>query len=477
VNQTSSTKEWFTLEKKVIFPFTRIHNPMLIEAHIEDGVIKDAYISGTLYRGFEQILIGRAADDMPYYTQRICGICSSAHAMAAAKAVEQALAMEVPPQGQLLRNLIVTGDFLQNHLRHLYLFAMPDYMRGPDIYPFIPHLEGDLRLSPAEEQRLVEHYFQANEMARLAHAAFAVFGGKAPHGHGIVPGGVSMDIDADRISRYRSYLKRIQDFINDTAIPDVEMLAEHYPEYIDDLGKGNGNYISVGGFETPEGSTLFASGAILKGVREPFSEKEVTEDVTTAWYKPSSNGYPGETATEPDREQPKGYTWVKGPRYKGQPVEVGPLARRLVAGKPVIGKGAIGRLWARTMEMKELADAAMTWINRLEPGAATLNRQIGRDSGIGVGLFEAMRGSLGHWIEVENRRVKHYQIITPSAWNFSCRDAQGLPSVGEYSIIGMPAKLDHLKEAGRVIRSFDPCFSCTVHLIEGDRLKTLEIRV
>lgn len=449
---------------------------MLLEAWIEDGEIKDAFISDTLYRGFEQILIGRSAMDMPYYTQRICGICSSAHAITAALAVEQALGMHVPPNGQLLRNLILAADFIQNHIRHLYLYVMPDYFRGPDFAPFIPHSESDLRLSSKENTTMTEHYLKSLDISRLAHAAYAVFGGKAPHGHGIVPGGASMEVDADKVNRYRGYLMEIMGFIDNVLLPDVELIKERYPEYIN-LGKGIGNYLSVGGFPSPEGSTLYPQGVLLQGKRENFDEKQVTEDVTNAWYKPHGPLHPTEEDTVPDRNQPKGYTWVKSPRYRGQPVEVGPLARAMIAKEEVIGQGTIARIWARALETKKIAQAALKWLDRLEPGSETLDRKIGQDSGVGIGLHEAMRGTLGHWVAVQNERVKHYQIITPSALNFGSRDETGTRSVGETSLLGLKIKSEDLKEAGRVIRSFDPCFSCSVHLIDGKNLYALNIQV
>ncbi|WP_206812412.1 nickel-dependent hydrogenase large subunit [Paradesulfitobacterium ferrireducens] len=449
---------------------------MLIEVWLENGVIKDAFISDTLYRGFEEILIGRPATDMPYYTQRICGICSSAHAMAASLAVEQALAMEVPPNGQLLRNLIVAGDYIQNHIRHLYLMAMLDYFKGPEIAPFTPHLEGDIRLSQQENERMTEHYFQSIEISRLAHAAYGVFGGKAPHGHGIVPGGVTMDINAERINRYRGFLEEILDFIYKIMIPDVELIAQRYPEYVD-LGRSSGNYFSVGAFPGLDGSHLFPSGVVLNGERTEFDQGLVTEDVTTAWYKQTGPVHPMEETTVPDRGQPKGYTWIKAPRYQGEPMEVGPLARFVIAKEKVIGYGAIGRLWARTMETKKIAEAAMLWLTQLHPGAETLNTHKGQASGTGIGLFEAMRGALGHWIKVEDGRVKNYQIVTPSAWNFSSRDDKGKRSVGENILLGLTSRTDELKEGGRLIRSLDPCFSCTVHLLEGDKIRSLDIEV
>ncbi|MDR3543240.1 MAG: nickel-dependent hydrogenase large subunit [Desulfosporosinus sp.] len=464
------------LEKKTIFPISRIHNPMLLEAWLEAGEIKDAFISDTLYRGFEQILIGRSAMDMPYYTQRICGICSSAHAITAALAVEQALGMHVPPNGQLIRNMILASDFIQNHIRHLYLYALPDYFRGPDIAPFIPHSESDLRLSDQENTTMTEHYFKAIDISRVAHAAFAVFGGKAPHGHGIVPGGASMEVDADRVNRYRGYIMEIISFIDNVLLPDVTLIKDRYPEYID-LGKGIGNYMSVGGFPSPEGSTLFPQGVILQGERENFAEKHVTEDVTCAWYKPHGPLHPMEEDTVPDHSQPKGYTWVKSPRYRGQPVEVGPLARAVIAKEEVIGQGALARIWARALETKKITKTTLEWLNRLEPGSETFDGRTEQASGVGIGLHEAMRGSLGHWLSVKEGRIDHYQIITPSALNFGSRDETGTRSVGETSLLGLKIRSEDLKEAGRVIRSFDPCFSCSVHIIDGENLYPLKIQV
>lgn len=449
---------------------------MLVEAWLEAGEIKEAFIVDTLYRGFEQILEGRSAMDMPYYTQRICGICSSAHAIASAFAVEQALGMQVPPNGQFLRNLILAGDFIQNHLRHFYLMCMPDYFRGPDIAPFTPHLEGDIRLSKKEDDQMTEHYFKSLEISREAHAAFGVFGGKAPHGHGIVPGGCTMHVDADKVNRYRGYLTNILQFVNDVMIPDAELLVERYPEYVH-LGKGNGNFLSVGGFSTPDGSSLFPHGTLILDKRQPFNEQFVTEEVTTAWYKQTGPVHPNEEKTVPDRTQPKGYTWVKAPRYQGQAVEVGPLARALIAKEKIIGYGAVARLWSRAQETKRIAEATRIWLDRLEPGADTLNTRMEQESGFGVGLFEAMRGALGHWVQIEKGRVKNYQIVTPSAWNFSSRDEAGTRGVGEASILGLKIQTAELKEAGRIIRSFDPCFSCSVHFINGESVQSLDIQV
>lgn len=384
--------------------------------------------------------------------------------------------MQVPPNGLFVRNLILASDYIQNHIRHLYLYALPDYFLGPDIAPFIPHSESDLRLSSQENTTLTEHYFAAIDVSRAAHAAFAVFGGKAPHGHGIVPGGASMGVDADKVNRYRGYIMEVLSFLDNVLLSDVDMIIKRYPDYVD-LGHGNGNYMSVGGFPSPEGSTLFSQGVVLQDERESFDEKRVTEDVTRAWYKPHGPLHPSEEDTIPDYSQPKGYTWVKSPRYSGQPVEVGPLARAIINKEKVIGHGALARIWARSQEIKKLAQATLVWLDRLEPGAETLSRTIAQDSGSSVGLHEAMRGFLGHWISVKEGRVRHYQIVTPSAFNFGARDESGTRSVGESSLLGLKVPSEDLKEAGRVIRSFDPCFSCSVHIIDGEKVRNLRVQV
>lgn len=283
-----------------------------------------------------------------------------------------------------------------------------------------------------------------------------------------------MDIDTDRINRYRGYLEEIISFFEDFMLPDLELISMRYPDYVE-LGHGTGDYISVGGFVDLEGNSLFPAGAIVGGKHEPFNEKQVTEDVITVWYKLTGPLHPAQGVTEPDRGQPKAYSWIKAPRYKGLPVEVGPLARALIGGTEVPGRGALGRAWARVHEAYKLARTAFGWLERLAPGEKTLNTATGRKSGTGV--FEAMRGALGHWITVDNGRISHYQIVTPSAWNFSSRDENGARSVGETSLLGLTIKGEELKEAGRVIRSYDPCFSCTVHLLENNTRRTVNLPV
>jgi len=259
-------------------------------------------------------------------------------------------------------------------------------------------------------------------------------------------------------------------------IPDILFIADRYPEYVD-IGKGNGNYMSVGGFSGLDGGNLFPSGIIIQGIKDKFNEKKITEDVTTAWYKQTGPLYPGNGKTVPDRSQPKAYTWVKAPRYQGDAMEVGPLARAIIAGEQVIGHGAIARSVVRAMETQKIALAAMEWLEQLHPKERTLNTTVKQETGIGIGLHEAMRGALGHWVSVKDGRIKQYQIVTPSAWTFSSRDENGTRSVAESSLIDLTIATPELKEAGRVIRSYDPCFSCSVHLIEGEKLHTLNLPV
>ncbi len=424
------------------------------------------------------MVLGRSALDLPYFTERICGICSSAHALTASLALEQALGIAVPPNGQLLRNLNFAADVLQNHISHFYLLAAPDYFRGPDIAPFLPHQEGEYRLSENEETQFAEHYFHSFDICRYTHAAFTILGGKAPHGHGIVPGGSTADISYERISSYKSYLNKVNDFIENIMIPDIELLFQRYPEMIDE-GEGPGNYLSFGGFFSPIEGGIFSQGVVIQGKSEAFDEKLITEEVTTAWYKQHPALYPANENTEPDRSQAKGYSWVKAPRYRGYPMEMGPLARAIIAGDKVPGRGALSRLWARTHEAKKIASLCFQWLEQLNPGAPALSTKISSESGVGVGLHEVMRGSLGHWVAVEDMRITHCQIVTPSAWNFSSRDSSGNRSACESALLNTKydAKDQDFQKIGAVIRSFDPCFSCTVHLIENDNLREFAVKI
>lgn len=459
--------------RKRILPLTRIHEPMQVDVEVDNGRVTNAWISSTLFRGFELMLQNRDPRDAPFYTQRICGICSTAHAYASVLALENAYGIQPPPNGILIRNLIFGADFIQNHIRQFYLLVLPDYARGPDTSPFRPLLPGDYRIPPGKEQKLFENYWKATEMSAKAHQMVAIWGAKAPHQQTIIPGGVTEKPTAEKITKFASLLREMEDFVDDNYIPDVYTIADYYPDYFS-IGRGYGNLMTYGLF--PKDSTqekYFTSGLIknLSGDILPVDEKKITEEVGYSWYDSDQlRSHPWEEKTIPNKDKPQAYSWVKTPLYQGIPFEGGPIARLWINGKYRNGISVNDRIIARALEVKEIITLMYTWLEKLTPQQPTLISYQAKSEAQGAGLTDSMRGHLGHWLKIQQDRIDHYQVITPSSWNFAARTAENKRGPVEEALLGTPVEdLDSLIEVGRVVRSFDPCFSCAVHVVKGDK--------
>lgn len=452
---------------KTIFPVTRIHEPLRVDVDVQGGRVVDAWVSGYLFRGFEIMLNGRDPRDVALFTQRICGICSSAHAVAAAMAQQRAFGVMPTPNGQLLTNLIFAADILQNHLRHFYVLVLYDYVRGPDMPPYTPRISGDYRLPARRNQDLLDHARTGVDMAARAHEMMAVFGSKAPHQQTIMASGVTERATAEHLAAYRSILQELTAWISQVHLADVMTLAEYYPDYYN-IGGGYGHFLSYGLFpQLQTGKRAWDAGVVVnKGQTVPLDTAQITEDVKFAWYQDDQARQPAAGITAPDRGKAEAYTWVKAPRYQGLPLESGPLARGWVNGHYRRGVSVMDRLVARAQEALQICRLAADWLQQVVPGAPTLKPYTLPADGEGEGLTDAMRGALGHWLRVQNGRVSHYQIVTPTVWNFSPRDSQGLRGPVEQALIGTSvADPDNLIEVGRVLRSFDPCFTCAAHVL------------
>ncbi|MBO8169584.1 MAG: nickel-dependent hydrogenase large subunit [Thermoanaerobacteraceae bacterium] len=459
--------------RKRIFPVTRIHEPLSIEVEIKNGAVTDAWCSSMLYRGFEQMMYNRDPRDAIWFTQRICGICSSAHAIAACYALQDAYGVTATPNGVLLQNIIFGADIIQNHLRHLYVLVMPDYVEGPDIPPFNPKPAIDYRLPKQINDQLMKHYWEAAELSARAHQLIAIFGAKAPHQQAIYPTGVSVAPDAGKIKAAQAIQQDLYDFAANKVQEDFEIIAHYYPEYLK-IGRGYGNLMSFGMFPHPDNSELQIKGGLYLDSNkkvEKLNPKYIRESVAAAWYRePVSGGKPLKETTIPQNNKPDAYSWTKAPRYQDQPVESGPLARWWINGKYRRGISAMDRLLARAFELKYVCEKVGQWLEQLRPGQPSIQPYETKKEGLGVGLTDAMRGALGHWMEIHEGRIKHYQIITPTAWNLSPRDEKNRRGPAEEALIGTPVEnVKSAHEIGRVIRSFDPCLACAVHLIETDK--------
>jgi hydrogenase large subunit len=359
--------------------------------------------------------------------------------------------------------------------------------------PFYPRYEGDYRLSAEVNQAAVAHYVQALNMRREAHEMSAIFSGKMPHNVGTLPGGATEPPTTDKMANFLWKLQDLRQFIDNVYIPDVIAVAEVYSDYFG-IGTGCGNLLSYGVFDLNSTETdlakrprLLTQGTVSTDlVHHPLDASKITEDVKNSWYKSGTGLRPSQGETDPDRTKAGAYSWLKAPRYDGDVYEVGPLARMVAAyaaGDTTVktlvddtlayfGVGpaalfsVLGRHAARALECKLVADAMVDWVLALKPGEPVYAEYEVPSESEGMGLWDAPRGALGHWIKIEDGKIKNYQCVVPSTWNLSPRDDAGQPGPVEQAITGTKIKDESNPfEIGRIVRSFDPCIACAVHLV------------
>lgn len=508
----------------VIDPITRIEGHLGIEAEVTNGKVTNAWARSTMARGLEKMLVGRDPRDATYVTERVCGVCTGSHGWASSIAVERAQGTQnLPELARLMRNLILGACWLHDKPLHFYYLSALDYLdvavltnySGPNPYilkikdlireqqagPLLP------RYTPDEytvrDVNLVAHciesYVKAFEVQAKAKKMSALFSGKQPHQSSIVPGGVTCLPDARQILTFRDLLNEVNEFIEKTYVEDVVTLGTGPLLKLasSEVGVGFQNYLSYGGF--PEDGTnlnfLLPAGVIINGsldntsTNPPNIEKNINEDVKYGWYDPKDGGHPYNGKQNFQLDKGGAYTFSKAPRYKGEPMEVGPLARLMVAIKRnvkhnavetlknLITKGAkpgaVARHAARALEALMVRDAMYRWLDELEKRIARGERIIHDTahwappvSGQGYGLVEAPRGALGHWCVINNRVTQNYAMVVPTTWNASPRDSRGKVGPIERALIGCPVpNLENPINIVRIVRSFDPCIACAVHLI------------
>ncbi len=504
--------------KIVIDPVTRIEGHLKIECTVENGVVKDARATGNLFRGLELILRGRDPRDAQIITQRICGVCPQSHGIAATLNLDSAFGIsgKIPDNGRIIRNLIHGAHLVQDHCLHFYHLAALDYVNVADVAkyegndsqlnsvkdfiargelgPFLPRYEGDYRLPPAVNQQAVAHYVRALEIRRIGHEAVSIFSGKIPHSVGVVPGGVTSTPTVDNIMAYIWKVKILQDFVTNVYIPDVLAVAGAYLDYAG-IGAGCKNLLSYGLYDldgkNPDYATrdrLFKQGTISADLKPaPLDTNKITEHVKHSWYEDATTGlHPSRGDTKPQPGKPGAYSWTKAPRYDGKVYEVGPLARvavtyakgdprmkELVEGSlkalkasPAALFSVLGRHLARALSAKFVADQLEGWALSLKPGEPAYVPYELPDTALGMGIIEGSRGALGHWIEIKDKKIANYQCVVPTTWNISPMDDKGQHGPIEQALIGTKVKDEKNPfEIVRIIRSFDPCLACSIHVI------------
>ncbi len=469
-----------------IAPLTRVEGHLDIEVTVDlvngKNQVVDAKAAGTMFRGFESILIGRSPTDATHYTQRICGVCPVSHGMAAALALEDAFGTSAPANGRIMRNLVLAANFIQSHILHFYHLLAPDFINTTgilDMSPWSPRFVTPDMVGGDTAKTLVNHYVQALAMRRRAHEMGAILGGKLPDTPTFVAGGNTDIPTAAKIKMFREILTELRNFINSVMLPDVLAVAGAFPQYAQ-IGKGCGNLLAYGVFDLDSGGStkLLKRGRYTNGQLASVDATRIKEYVKSSWFTAASgNLNPAAGVTQPDPTKAGAYSFVKAPRYQDIVHETGPLARMWVNGDYRKGISVIDRIAARAYETKKVADAMDGWLNQLT-GNSGLRTSPTPYSGTGVGLTEAPRGALGHWVQIRNYTVSRYQVITPTAWNASPKDDKGIRGPIEQALMGTPvADLKQPIELMRVVHSFDPCLACAVHMARPGRKPEVVIQL
>ncbi|MBI3784734.1 MAG: nickel-dependent hydrogenase large subunit [Deltaproteobacteria bacterium] len=559
-----------------IDPITRIEGHLRIDAVVDGGEVQKAWASCSMWRGIETILRGRDPREAWIFTQRFCGVCTTVHAIASVRAIEDALRMEIPVNAQYIRNLILIAHGLHDHIVHFYHLSALDFVDVTTIpkadaakaasiaqslsdWPNNSKQEMErvqkkvlglvqsgqlgiftngywghpaMKLPPEVNLLAVAHYLQALEYQRVSNQVVAILGGKTPHIQNLAVGGVmnAINLDSlatlnmDRIYMMKDRLDEVVPFVQDVYFPDACAIAAFYADWFD-IGSGVKNYLAVPDLPTDTASTQFdiPGGTIfdgdlagvrrISGSRDDYFRKGVVEDVTHGWYQGRGAQHPWQGETIPDYTdfQDDGkYSWVKAPRFEGKPMQVGPLASVLVsyaqgheltkkwtdlalqrvsaiAQKPItIDKmhSTMGRYLARAIRACVLSELAMRhWAlladNVAKGDTTTFNEpHFPKDAVEGVGIHEAPRGTLSHWVVVQDGKLANYQAVVPTTWNASPRDEQGVPGPYEASLLKNPiADPEKPLEILRTVHSFDPCLACACHTldVEGKTIATVKV--
>ena len=576
----------------VVDPVTRIEGHLRIEAEVDDsGKIIKASSSGTMVRGIELILKDRDPRDAWAFAQRICGVCTLVHGIASVRSVEDALNYSIPQNAQLIRNLMISAQYVHDHVMHFYHLHALDWVDVVSALKADPKATSELqqsiskhaksspgyfsdtqkklkdfvesgqlgiftngywghsayKLPPEANLMALAHYLEALQWQRDVARLHTIFGGKNPHPNflvGGVPSAISIDVEAksgitgatavnmNGLLEVKNIIQRMQKFVDDVYLPDTLAIASYYKDWFK-IGGGTGNFLTYGEFPATSmddiSSFMIPRGVILDKDLSKIYEvdlndpEQIQEFVSHSWYDYKEGkdkglhpydgetelNYTGPTPPYKNIDMDASYSWMKSPRWRGKPMEVGPLARVLMLyasgheqtkelahyalsklGLPLEAMfSTMGRTAARTLETKIIADQMMPWhdqlIANIKAGdVKTFNETLWEpsswpDRAKGVGYTEAPRGALAHWSVIEDEKLSNYQAVVPSTWNAGPRDAKGQPGPYEAALQDNHhlADVNQPLEILRTIHSFDPCIACAVHMVDPKGEEFLKVKV
>lgn len=519
-----------------ISPLGRVEGDLDLKITVQDGIVTDAWTEASMFRGFEIILKGKDPQAGLIVTPRICGICGGSHLYKAVYALDTAWRTHVPHNATLVRNIAQACETLQSIPRWFYaLFAIDltnkNYAGAPEydeiVRRFAPFVGTSYEKGVTLSGKPVEVY--------------AMFGGQWPHSSFMIPGGVMCAPTLAEITRaiaILEYWKRewlesswlgcsIDRWLENRTWSDVLAWAEENDSQrnsdcglfirfsrevgLDTFGAGCGAYLATGTYFQPElyenptiegrNAALINRSGVYDGSKfHDFDHLRVREDTTHSFYRGSTYLHPWDGVTEPidpleGHKQGK-YSWAKSPRYEvpeqgGIPLEAGPLARQVIAGRPdaaahqdydplfldavkTVGPSVLVRVLARAHEACKYYKLARGWLDQVDLHDRFYTKPQERPDGKGFGSTEAARGSLSDWIVLKNGQIENYQVVTPTAWNIGPRDSHKTHGPMEQAFIG--ARITDASdpvEMGHVARSFDSCLVCTVHAYDGKSGKEL----
>ncbi len=579
----------------VVDPVTRIEGHMRCEVNVdEEGVIRNAVSTGTMWRGLEVILRGRDPRDAWAFTERICGVCTGTHALTSVRAVEDALGIVIPENANSIRNMMQLNLELHDHIVHFYHLHALDWVNPINALRADPRATSELqqtvgpnhpmsspgyfrdvqnrlrefvesgqlglfrngywdnpayRLSPEADLMAVTHYLEALDLQKEIVKIHTIFGGKNPHPNWLVGGvpcpinvhstGAVGAINMATLNQVSTIVQLSIDFVENVYLPDVAAIGGFYREWLYGGGLSGQSVMSYG--DIPEHPNNFDAnqlylprGAIINGdlstvhdvdVRDP---EQIQEFVDHSWYEygePGQGLHPWDGVTEAKFElgpntvgtrtnirsldEAAKYSWIKAPRWRGHAMEVGPLARYIIgyaSGHERITEqvtrflrtmdlpvealfSTLGRTAARALESQYCAELQQYFFDKLvtnirngdentaniekwDPSSWPANAR-------GVGMTEAPRGALGHWVSIVDGRIENYQCVVPTTWNGSPRDSQGNIGAFEASLLNTPMERpEEPVEILRTLHSFDPCLACSTHVMspDGDELATVKVR-
>jgi len=562
-------------QRITIDPVTRIEGHLRIDVEVDGGAITKAWSSGQMYRGLENILKGRDPRDAWLFVQRICGVCTTVHALASVRSVENALGLEIPLNAQLVRNMVQSIHCLHDHIVHFYALSALDWVdvvsaldadpvatakladslsdwpgnspkrfaavkdkvkalvASGQLGPFANAYWGHPAMQlPAEANLMaVSHYLEALDYQRKATQALAIISGKNPHIQNLSVGGVTTNlfpenetaVTMERLYYIKQLVSEVRDFIKMVYMTDVVAVGALYKDWLP-YGAGVTNYLAAPDMfldgaglrsDLPGGTVMNADLSTVKPIStiaDPYFKENVEESIAKAWYNGNWSKHPWEESTDPKYTQFEDdgkYTWLKAPRFQGKPMQVGPLAQMVVgyaqghertvkavdsflarvsavAGVQVgaeILHGTIGRHAARAVRAGIMADLCLEHWDKLVNNISSGDYEIfnppvfPKGEQRGVGVHEAPRGLLSHWIVIQDGRIKNYQAVVPSTWNAGPRDAEGQLGPYEASLMGNPiADAERPLEVLRTVHSFDPCIACAVHMLDPEGKETVQVK-